>query len=194
MRQLPDILSEGLLTSGSKNMTIHNLFDAIQMAWDNNGDPKALFEIYKFIKGYLEKNYEGIDKYREYDIGNDDIEEIYNWMDLKLIACIRERTDTVDSSKYAYILDLCTWSVSKAARNVFRLEIITDKRSGEFVEGKAGNMFTLKTGEYKFIGFLVENADVVYDLGLRVENNNKKLIDFCKKNLIDFYKKNLRTI
>lgn len=185
MKQLPDILSEGLLTSGSKNMTIHNLFDAIQMAWDNNGDPKALFEIYKFIKGYLEKNYEGIDKYCEYDLGDDDIEEIYNWMDLKLVACIKERTAPADYSRYEYILDICTWSPIKASRNAFRLRIITDRRSGEFVKG---NIFAMKAGEYKFLGFMVENADMVYDLGLRTKSDNKKLIDFCRKNLIDFRK------
>ena len=180
MRQLPDILSEGLLTNGSKNMTIHNLFDAIQMAWDNNGDPRILLEIYKFIKRYLEDNYEGTDEYREYDVGDDDIEEIYNWMDLKLVACVREGTAPESSSKYEYIVDFCVWSLSKVARNIFRLKIVADKRSGELVNG---NIFPMPSGEYKLIAYLVEMADMVYDMGLRVDNKNKKLIDFCKKNL-----------
>lgn len=180
MKPLPDILSEGLLTSKTVDITIHDLLDALTLANQNNGDPRILLEIYKFIKRYLEDNYEGTDEYREYDVGDDDIEEIYNWMDLKLMACVREGTAPESSSKYEYIVDFCVWSLSKVARNIFRLKIVADKRSGELVNGY---IFLMPSGEYKLIAYLVEQADMVYDMGLRVDNKNKKLIDFCKKNL-----------
>ena len=180
MKPLPDILSEGLLTSKTTDIILHDLLDAFTLAHQNDGDPRILFEIYKFIKRYLEENCEGTDVYREYDLGDDDIEEIYQWMDLKLVACIRERTTLENASKYEYIMDFCTWSQLKSARHCFRLRIVTDRRSGEFIKG---NIFVLKTGEYKYLGYTVEHADMVYDMGLRTEIKNKKLIDFCKKNL-----------
>lgn len=180
MKPLPDILSEGLLTSKTTDITLHDLLDALTLAHENNGDPRILFEIYKFIKRYLEENCEGTDVYREYDLGDDDIEEIYRWMDLKLVACIKERTYMLDSSKYEYIVDFCVWSPSKASRNIFRLKIIAARHSGEPVKG---NIFLVPPGEYKLIAYFVEQADMVYDMGLRTESKNKKLIDFCKKNL-----------